>query len=76
MRNPKLIDDIREGKAPLVIGNDGLPVQLQDGGIYEMKEFIPALSAGYMRLYNRIKIQDKCNGFRKEQERHKPPEEA
>ena len=54
MRNPRLLDDIREGKSPLVIGKDRLPVQLQDGGIYEMKEFLAALIAGYKCLYGRL----------------------
>ena len=54
MRNPRLLDDIREGKSPLVIGKDRLPAQLQDGGIYEMKEFLFALIAGYQCLYCRL----------------------
>ena len=54
MRNQRLIADIRDGKAPLVIGKDRLPVQLQDGGIYEMKEFLAALIAGYKCLYGRL----------------------
>lgn len=48
----KLLDTIRSGKAPIEVGENGLPAYVTGMPYYELMELIAALTAGYMRNYN------------------------
>ena len=60
MNSEKLLDLLREGKIPLSLNESGMPSYAASAPIYELMQFVKALSAGYMRLYSRVQIMEKC----------------
>lgn len=60
MNSEKLLDLLREGKVPLSFNDSGMPSYAASAPIYELMQFVKALAMGYMRLYNRLQIMEKC----------------
>lgn len=60
----KELDMIRQGKISIRFGDDGLPAAAHEP-IFELMRFLSALAKGYMTLYQRCKIHDKCQEGRR-----------
>lgn len=60
MFTEKQLELLREGKIPLTFEDDGMPTQAADAPFFERMQFLRALAMGYMRLYNRTRLLEKC----------------
>ena len=60
----KELDLIRQGKLAIRFGDDGLPEAAHEP-MFERMRFLSALARGYMVLYQRCKIHEKCQGAKR-----------
>lgn len=60
----KELDLIRQGKLAIRFGEDGQPLAAHEP-IFERMRFLSAVCKGYMVLYQRMKIHERCQGGRK-----------
>lgn len=60
MFTEKQLDLLKEGKIPLSFDDKGTPLPAVNTPFFELMLFVRALALGYMRLYNRVQIREKC----------------
>lgn len=60
----KELDLIRQGKLGIRFGADGQPEGAHEP-MFERMRFLSAVCKGYMVLYQRAKIHEKCQGVRR-----------